>query len=420
MLAVGETDFLNKYGAKLLESCVEPVVIHHPKGHTIPRLDFYAVKNLTDPNPHSHALHMHGYNNPAKDPTTSLAHYFDVISGTSTGGLMTAMLAAPNSSNANSPLFTPSDVLKTETYLNAKLSDICIGTSAAPTYLPPHQFQNDGVQFDLVDGAMSANNPALVAVSEVIQHNEHKEILLLSLGTGTIKAEEKLSGFFDDLLDDLYDDLCGLKWLASSRNVFYEALYSTNMIHYYLATVFPGVLPADNYLRIEEYNLDPSMKEMDNADKENMDKLEKVGKSLLLQKALRMNVNTFVPVELDQTNAEALDRLSEKLYAERQLRLKRKSMEKGGSRIIESVKVRTEGEDVSRGPIGANKPKSGMVLKQQSCLEIVDSMEFVESNPLFQNPKSMSYFVLLLQLGVGLAFGGLICKDKSGCVGNSS
>ena len=61
-----------------------------------------------------------------------------------------------------------------------------------------------------------------------------------------------------------------------------------------------------------------------------------------------------------------------------------------------------------------------MVLKQQSCLEIVDSMEFVESNPLFQNPKSMSYFVLLLQLGVGLAFGGLICKDKSGCVGNSS
>lgn len=49
--------------------------------------------------------------------------------------------------------------LKTETYLNAKLSDICIGTSAAPTYLPPHQFQNDGVQFDLVDGAMSANNP---------------------------------------------------------------------------------------------------------------------------------------------------------------------------------------------------------------------------------------------------------------------
>ena len=50
------------------------------------------------------------------------------------------------------------------------------------------------------------------------------------------------------------------------------------------------------------------MEEMDNADKKNMDNLVKVGKNLLLQKALRMNVNTFVPVELDQTNAEALDR----------------------------------------------------------------------------------------------------------------
>ncbi|RDY03631.1 Patatin-like protein 1, partial [Mucuna pruriens] len=155
----------------------------------------------------------------AKDPTTSLAHYFDVISGTSTGGLMTAMLAAPNSSDTNRPLFTPSEVvqfykqygpdifnstkpnqcpkydgkflqnitseilketrlsqtltnvvipsfderklmpIKTYPYLNAKLSDICLGTSAAPTYLPPHQFSNDDVEFDLVDGALSANNP---------------------------------------------------------------------------------------------------------------------------------------------------------------------------------------------------------------------------------------------------------------------
>jgi len=38
MLTAGEIDFLKKYGMELLESCVEPVVIHHPKGHTIPRL----------------------------------------------------------------------------------------------------------------------------------------------------------------------------------------------------------------------------------------------------------------------------------------------------------------------------------------------------------------------------------------------
>lgn len=58
-------------------------------------------------------------------------------------------------------------------------------------------------------------------------------------------------------------------------------------------------------------------------------------------------------------------------------------------------------------------------MTQESCLAI-DDMEFLESKALFQNPKSMSSSVLLLQVDVGLAFGGLICKDKSGCAGKSS
>ncbi|KAI3885950.1 hypothetical protein MKW92_007789 [Papaver armeniacum] len=36
---LGETDFLRPHGEKLLELCVDPVVIHHPRGHTIPRFD---------------------------------------------------------------------------------------------------------------------------------------------------------------------------------------------------------------------------------------------------------------------------------------------------------------------------------------------------------------------------------------------
>ncbi|BAT96832.1 hypothetical protein VIGAN_09013700 [Vigna angularis var. angularis] len=332
----------------------------------------------------------------AKDPRTSLADYFDVISGTSTGGLMTLMLAAPNSSHSHQPLYTPSEVvqfykkngpeifpshflscpkydgeflkgktvellretrlnetltnvviptfdekkiqpvifsnykLKTESYLNAKLSDIGLGTSAAPTYLPPHPFQNDGVQFDLIDGGLAANNPAMAAVSEVIQeHNGENEILLLSLGTGIPKPKDKLGNIFDDA--------CQVFWLSSHTQVFYEAMFSTGITHYYLATIFPALLPADNYLRIQEYNLPPSMNEMDDASKKNMDNLEKVGKGLLTQKVKRMNVNTFEPFELDHTNAQALDRLAEKLYAERQLRLKRKSMEKGGRPFIKTV-----------------------------------------------------------------------------------
>ncbi|RYR42038.1 hypothetical protein Ahy_A08g038486 isoform C [Arachis hypogaea] len=40
----GETDFLRPYGTELLESCIKPMIIHHPKGHTIPRLDPESLK----------------------------------------------------------------------------------------------------------------------------------------------------------------------------------------------------------------------------------------------------------------------------------------------------------------------------------------------------------------------------------------
>lgn len=56
---------------------------------------------------------------------------------------------------------------------NAKLSDICISTSAAPTYLPSHYFETkyeDGETrtFDLIDGGVAANNP--VSSSENVIH----------------------------------------------------------------------------------------------------------------------------------------------------------------------------------------------------------------------------------------------------------
>ena len=54
--------------------------------------------------------------------------------------------------------------LKNNPSTDALLSDICIGTSAAPTYLPAHYFETKDPSgkvrdFNLIDGGVAANNP---------------------------------------------------------------------------------------------------------------------------------------------------------------------------------------------------------------------------------------------------------------------
>ncbi|CAN0877308.1 Esterase AGAP003155 [Linum grandiflorum] len=44
---LGELDFLKPYGKELLESCSDAVVVHHPKGHTIPRIDEKGMVTVT-------------------------------------------------------------------------------------------------------------------------------------------------------------------------------------------------------------------------------------------------------------------------------------------------------------------------------------------------------------------------------------
>ncbi|KAH9626485.1 hypothetical protein KSS87_020187 [Heliosperma pusillum] len=43
---LGKEDFLKTFGEELLECCVDPMIIHHPKGHTVPRLDEESLSTI--------------------------------------------------------------------------------------------------------------------------------------------------------------------------------------------------------------------------------------------------------------------------------------------------------------------------------------------------------------------------------------
>ncbi|KAJ9560634.1 hypothetical protein OSB04_005794 [Centaurea solstitialis] len=43
---LGDEDFLKPHGIELLKSVVDPLIIHHPRGHTIPRLDEKGLETM--------------------------------------------------------------------------------------------------------------------------------------------------------------------------------------------------------------------------------------------------------------------------------------------------------------------------------------------------------------------------------------
>ncbi|KAG8369487.1 hypothetical protein BUALT_Bualt14G0018800 [Buddleja alternifolia] len=322
-----------------------------------------------------------------------LADYFDVIAGTSTGGLVTAMLTAPNENNR--PLFAAKDIkkfyldecpkifpqhcsyttlghtaarvitafsgpkydgkylhslvkeklgdlklhqtlthvviptfdIKTlqpvifSTYevnnkpsLDASLSDICIGTSAAPTYLPAHYFETQDSQghkrqFNLIDGGVAANNPALVAINQAtkqmtrgssefmpLKPKQDGRFLLLSLGTGSAKAEEK------------YDAEGASKW---------------GVLGWLLNAA--GSTPLFDVFNRASGDMDDAlsgvMSSVDIATKENLDDLVKVGEKLLKKAVSRVNLENGIYETCNQgTNEEALIRLAQVLSKEKRLR----------------------------------------------------------------------------------------------------
>ncbi|KAB5521307.1 hypothetical protein DKX38_025626 [Salix brachista] len=315
-----------------------------------------------------------------------LADYFDVISGTSTGGLVTAMLAAPNKQNhpllsakdindfylENCPKIFPQDGspfssaanlvstlrgpkydgkflhsivkeklgdtrlhhtltniviptfdikhlqptifssfnLKNDPSTDALLSDICIGTSAAPINNPLNQTL---VAISEVSKAINREGPDSFCMNPM----EYGRFLVLSLGTGTAKSEGKY-----DADEAAKWGIIG--WLTTDNStplvdVFTQA--SADMVDFHISTFFQALNCEENYLRIQDDTLTGTLSSVDVATKENSANLGKVGEELLKKPVSTVNLATGVFEPIDKmTNEEVLRKLAKLLSMEKHRR----------------------------------------------------------------------------------------------------
>ncbi|RLM69126.1 hypothetical protein C2845_PM17G14290 [Panicum miliaceum] len=382
-----------------------------------------------------------------------IADYFDVIAGTSTGGLMAAMLSAPGKDKR--PSFAAKDIIEfyrengphifpqpggwissawhttknvwkkvrggpkydgkflhetirslmrdirvkdtlsnivvpafdircmhpvlfntleaeREAHKNARLDDICIATSAAPTFVPAHSFSTEGsdgrtYNFELNDGGVAANNPTMAAMSVLTRemlrlrrrlgdqtvpllqggdvqqqaasgnptmaamammiamenpNNEeaapsvYKNILVLSIGTGTKKQNYTAAD-------------CNkwniLHWLTKDGSnplidIFLNA--SADMVDINAQVLFEVFGCESNYLRIQTDKLTGETALLDCTTQTNMNKLIEIGEKLLGEPVARVNINTgeYEPIPDGPTNEKALEVLAAKLSRERKQR----------------------------------------------------------------------------------------------------
>ncbi|KAL5539154.1 hypothetical protein UlMin_044430 [Ulmus minor] len=197
--------------------------------------------------------------------------------------------------------------------LDAFLSDICISTSAAPVYLPAYKFNNEGVEFNCIDGRVAANNPTVAAITEAVKKRSEetdgdKEIdlndfrlLVLSLGTGEYKEEKYTAA--------LANSWWAINWLIYPIRTFWKAdhplpeiLFDANsdMNDYYCTMFFESFRNPENFLRVQDDKLPKELSRLDNGTPANLDKLEQYAKNLLNKPVTTLNSATFDRDEIEE------------------------------------------------------------------------------------------------------------------------
>lgn len=154
-------------------------------------------------------------------------------------------------------------------YRDFFLRDVCRSTSAAPSYFEPAGVVSvSKVQHAFVDGGVFANNPTLCAIAEVSKARgviDPTQMLLISLGTGKTPRTFDYNRFKSKMALFLVPDLIQIMMSGVSETT-----------HHIVKNVFRTLNVSKQYIRLDAEIANPKVGEMDNASRENIDRLRAI------------------------------------------------------------------------------------------------------------------------------------------------
>ena len=150
---------------------------------------------------------------------------------------------------------------------------IGLATSAAPTYFPPVESEDESGQPQvLVDGGVFANSPAPVGLLEGVLRaralgGAAVDVLIVSLGTGRVGSRP----------DRTYDEFAGLTWFKLAQAVYEAAQVGQSSVNDALLAPLLG----DHYWRFDTILPEGVGLGTDNSEKENLERLNRIGLALV-------------------------------------------------------------------------------------------------------------------------------------------
>lgn len=157
---------------------------------------------------------------------------------------------------------------------------VALATSAAPTYFPPFLVNDNSLVIDkhgLIDGGLTANNPAACAYVEAKYLWPDEDLVLISVGTGSYKKPVRA---------DKAKSWGQMQWASPVIDCMFDA--NSAITH----NILRRLLDSDEYLRLDA-TMDRDSGRLDNVSTDNLQELGRIANDVWNKELER--IKQFIP-----------------------------------------------------------------------------------------------------------------------------